>query len=88
MNAERLVDMANDIAAYFQGEPDHPTAIESMVQHLLRFWEPRMRVQIVAHARLDDAGLVPFAREAITQLGRRLDETPVPPSPEGGGDAG
>lgn len=88
MNAERLVDMANDIAAYFQAEPDRAAAIESMVLHLQRFWEPRMRQQIVAFARTDNSTLAPLAQEAVAELARRLDQTPTPPRPQGGGDAG
>ena len=88
MNAERLVDMANDIAAYFQAEPDRAAAIEGMVLHLQRFWEPRMRQQIVAFARTDDSTLAPLAQQAVSELARRMDETPTPPRPQGGGDAG
>lgn len=89
MKPERLVDMANDIAAYFQAEPDHAAAVEGMVLHLQRFWEPGMRVRIVRHLREGHAdALAPLAREAVGELARRLDETPPPPLPQGGGDAG
>jgi formate dehydrogenase subunit delta len=86
MNAERLVEMANDIAAYFQVEPDRTTAVEGMAMHLQRFWDPRMRAQIVSHLRGGGDGLLPLAREAVAELARRLDGTP--PKPQGGGGAG
>lgn len=83
MNAQRLVEMANDIAAYFQVEPDRAAAVEAMVMHLQRFWEPRMRAQIVSHVRGGGDGLLPLAREAVTELGHRLDQGQ--PKPQGGG---
>ncbi|MGH8030977.1 MAG: formate dehydrogenase subunit delta [Luteimonas sp.] len=86
MNAERLAEMANDIAAYFQAEPDHATAVDGMVAHILRFWEPRMRVQIIQHLRAGDADLMPLAAAAIGMLARKLDESSPPPHPNGGGD--
>lgn len=101
MNPKHLVGMANDIAANLQAEPDRDAAIDGMVLHLQRFWEPRMREQIVMHTRamaesvdgdgdVDgyDTHLSPFAREAVDRLSRRLDQAPPPPYPEGGGDAG
>jgi len=87
MNAERLAEMANDIARYFDAEPDRDAAIDGMVVHLQRFWEPRMREQIVRHLRAGGEFL-PLARDAVAELARRLDETPSPPKPQGGGDAG
>lgn len=88
MNTERLAEMVNHIAANFVAEPDHAVAVETMVVHLQRFWEPRMRHQIVMHQRAGHGGLVPLADEVIVELGRRLDQTPPPPIPKGGGDAG
>ncbi|WP_407354505.1 formate dehydrogenase subunit delta [Luteimonas sp. R10] len=73
MNAERLADMANDIAAYFRSEPDHAAAVAGMVAHLQRFWEPRMRAQLVRHCRQGAEGLDPLAREALAELQRQAD---------------
>lgn len=89
MNPHRLAEMVNDIAAYFQAEPDRGAALEDMVLHLQRFWEPRMREQIVRHLQSGgDHGLVPLAREAVAELATRSGRLPTPPQPEGGGDAG
>lgn len=88
MNPERLVAMANDIADNLCAGPDRGAAIEAMVVHLQRFWEPRMRLDIVGHLRQHDGlGLNAFARDALAELARRLDE-PAPPTRRGASDAG
>ena len=56
MRVERLVSMANDIGAFFNAEPDKAEAAKSIASHLRRFWDPRMRRQIVAHYREGGAG--------------------------------
>ena len=71
MNVTRLAEMANDIAHYFDAEPDRAAAVDGMVSHLQRFWEPRMRERIMLYLREDGAGLSAFARESIAELARR-----------------
>ena len=69
MNAERLVAMANDIANFFAAEPDREIAIEGIRNHLRRFWEPRMRQQIIAHMQAPDSGdLSSLAAAAVARL--------------------
>ena len=68
MDAQRLVAMANDIAAFFDAEPDKAVAAEGVRFHLVRFWDPRMRREIIFHARDGGAGLVPTALAAIRLL--------------------
>ena len=69
MNAERLVAMANDIANFFAAEPDREIAIEGVRNHLQRFWEPRMRKQIVAHLEAHGTGdLSSLAAAAVARL--------------------
>jgi formate dehydrogenase subunit delta len=70
MNIERLVDMVNDIAAFFHSEPDHAVAVTSIATHLRRFWEPRMRRQIIAHVEAGGHGLVALGREGVEELAR------------------
>ena len=72
MNVERLVAMVNDISAFFAGEagPDAPAAVAN---HLRRFWEPRMRADIVAAFRRDPSSvrnLSDVGRGAIAELAR------------------
>lgn len=49
MNPEYLVEMVNDISAFFVTETDHEEAPKSVASHISRFWDPRMRREIVAH---------------------------------------
>ena len=49
MNPERLAEMANDIANFFAAEPDREVAINGVANHLKKFWDPRMRRQILAY---------------------------------------
>lgn len=68
MDIDHLVQMANDIGNYFQSDPDRANGVAGMVDHLQRFWEPRMRRQIVAHLDAGGEGLGDIARAAIGQL--------------------
>ncbi len=68
MNVEKLVEMANDIGHYFKAEPDHEAAVAGIENHLHKFWEPRMRRQIIAHADAGGEGLEPSVLEAIRRL--------------------
>ncbi|HEU4593311.1 MAG TPA: formate dehydrogenase subunit delta [Steroidobacteraceae bacterium] len=67
MDAERLVAMANDIAAFFDAESG-PAASEGVRNHIARFWEARMKREIIEHLRKGGAGLAPTARAAIEKL--------------------
>ena len=68
MKIEYLVKMANEIGAFFASEPDSDQAASAVASHLRRFWEPRMRDQIVAHQVKGGAGLSDLARKAVAQL--------------------
>ena len=68
MDIERLVAMANDIAAFFDAESDKAVAAEGVRFHLSRFWEPRMRRAIIEHVRKGGAGLTPTARSGVEKL--------------------
>jgi formate dehydrogenase subunit delta len=68
MNVERLVAMANDIASFFAADPDRQAAAAGVANHLTRFWEPRMRRQIVEHYRNGGAGLSDVAAAGVAQL--------------------
>jgi formate dehydrogenase subunit delta len=60
--------MANDIGNFFQADPDKNQAVHNMVDHLKKFWDPRMRRAIIAHLREGGAGLSELARDAVRQL--------------------
>jgi len=68
MNIERLVAMANDIAAFFAADPNPDAAAEQVANHLRRFWAPRMRDAIKRCLQQGGAGLSPLARRGIERL--------------------
>ena len=70
MNVERLVEMVNDIANFFHSEPDHAAAVAGIAGHLRKFWEPRMRKQIIAHLDAGGHGLSDLGREGVQELER------------------
>lgn len=51
MNLDLLIKMVNEISAFFATEPDKDQAARDIAAHLKRFWEPRMRRQIIAYYR-------------------------------------
>jgi formate dehydrogenase subunit delta len=59
---ERLVYMANQIAANLATEND---PVQATAHHIQLFWDPRMKTLILEHG---DAGLSPNAAAAIGQL--------------------
>ena len=48
MKPEKLVMMANQIGAFFASQKGDE-AVHSIVDHLKKFWDPRMRAAILAH---------------------------------------
>ncbi|HXJ39462.1 MAG TPA: formate dehydrogenase subunit delta [Bryobacteraceae bacterium] len=65
--ADTMVHNANQIASFFASYP-HDEAIAGIEDHLRKFWEPRMRKQIVAHVAAGGEGLSPLALEAVRRL--------------------
>jgi formate dehydrogenase subunit delta len=71
--------MVNEISAFWASEaPDPKAAAASVATHLRRFWDPRMRRQIVAHYHAGAGGLCDIGREAIGILA----EPEKPAAPE------
>ena len=66
MDIDNLVRMANRIGDFFEPMPDRAEALQGIATHLKKFWEPRMRREILRH--LDAAGgdgLTPIVIESI-----------------------
>jgi formate dehydrogenase subunit delta len=68
MQHDNLVKMANDISHFFESDPDPASATQGMVDHLRRFWEPRMRKAIILHYRAGGEGLTELAKTAVGKL--------------------
>lgn len=76
MDIENLIHMANRIGDFFAAYPDRDEALRGIVDHLHRFWEPRMRRDLYAHFDRDGApGLKPIVAEAIRQYRGELSPT-------------
>jgi formate dehydrogenase subunit delta len=69
MQPEYLVQMANDVSAFFAPDREVALAAAAVAHHLKRYWDPRMRRQIVECLDTDDASaLTPVARAGIEIL--------------------
>jgi formate dehydrogenase subunit delta len=69
MDSHYLVEMANEIAAFFVGE-EPGKAAENVANHLRRYWDPRMRRQIIEHASQGGAGLTQVARAGVDLIAK------------------
>lgn len=73
MDGKKLVKMANEIGAFFAAEPERRQALEGIAGHLKRFWEPRMRRELLALFDAGGEGLSPPVREALAAHRRVLE---------------
>jgi formate dehydrogenase subunit delta len=64
MDRHHLAAMVNEIAAFFEGE-DPAKGAENVANHLRRYWDPRMRRQIIEHASEGGEDLSPVARAGV-----------------------
>ena len=48
MKPEKLVMMANQIGAFFASQKGD-AAVQSILDHIKKFWDPRMRAAMLAH---------------------------------------
>ncbi len=67
MDGPKLVRMANQIADFFAAEPVHADAVAGVAGHLRKFWDPRMRRQILEVLDAGGDGMRPLVREALEQ---------------------
>lgn len=66
MEIDNLLRMANRIGDFFEAMPEPDEARDGIANHLRRFWEPRMRSEILAYIdRSGGEGLHPMVLEAI-----------------------
>ncbi|HEY2807566.1 MAG TPA: formate dehydrogenase subunit delta [Steroidobacteraceae bacterium] len=77
MNIDLLIKMANQIGEFFQGVSPAQAAAD-VATHLNRYWEPRMRKQIVAYyEERHGAGLTDTALGGIQILKQQADKAAV-----------
>ncbi len=68
MNPAQLTKMVNDIASFFEGESGPEKAVAEVASHMRRFWDPRMRREIVAHYAKGGDGLSEISLKAVKEL--------------------
>jgi formate dehydrogenase subunit delta len=67
MDSEQMVHSANQIALFFASYPKEE-AVAGVLDHMKKFWEPRMRQQIIQYVASGGGGLHDLAQEAVRQL--------------------
>jgi formate dehydrogenase subunit delta len=86
MKVEPLIKMANQIAAFFEGEAGQAGSPALVATHFKRYWEKRMREEIIAYYhRTGGEGLDEVALKAVALLAADapIVATPQAPPPEG-----
>ena len=73
MTHDKLAYMANQIGRFFQSQKQD-TAVAAIEDHMLKFWDPRMRRAILGQLAEGSIELDPLVRQAVEQMGNH---TPV-----------
>jgi formate dehydrogenase subunit delta len=75
MSPDKLVYMANQIGKFFASQGEEK-AVPQIADHLAKFWDPRMRREILAHLAAGGAGLDPMVLAAVQTLPAVVDQPP------------
>ncbi len=81
MHIERLIKMANDSGDFFKAEADREDAVRGAAAHIQRFWESRMRLQLIDYVQKDGSLLDDIVRDAV----RSISESPANDAQAGAG---
>lgn len=71
MKIDPLIKMANQIGAFFDGEyaTNPEEAAKQAATHLRRYWEPRMRTEMIAYFNANGGeGLDDTAKNGVAML--------------------
>lgn len=68
VGAEKLVRMAEQIAANISIDTNDDVVATSVAEHIKRFWDPRMRAKICEYADSDSVELSSIVLKAVRQL--------------------
>jgi formate dehydrogenase subunit delta len=69
MNIDLLIKMTNEISEFFASTADQPQAAAAVANHLRRYWEPRMRAQMLKYyEERNGAGLNELAKSGVAIL--------------------
>lgn len=81
MNIDLLVKMANEIGDFFAGTTEADAAARDVATHLKRYWEPRMRAQMLKYyEERQGAGLSEIAKAAVALLYAASKAAPAAPA--------
>jgi len=81
MNIDHLIKMANEITFFWHGEVGEEAAVKEVATHLRRYWEPRMRAQMITYLeQRHGAGLNDIALKAVQLLATQA-KSPGPAGP-------
>lgn len=64
MNIDKLIRMANQIAAFFRAYPE-AEAVAGIRDHIMSFWTPRMRETLLDYMEKGGTGLDALAARAL-----------------------
>lgn len=68
MDMQNLIHMANQIGVFFEAMPEHEVAVLGVADHLHKFWDPRMRRQLLAYLDAENGkDLRPIVVSAIRE---------------------
>jgi formate dehydrogenase subunit delta len=67
MSPDKLVDLANQIGRVLASESDE-LALAGVVDHLQKYWNPRMRAMIIGYLARGGQGFDPVVRNAVLLL--------------------
>jgi formate dehydrogenase subunit delta len=85
MNIDLLVKMANEIGTFFSGTTDTQGASAEVARHLNRYWEPRMRAQMLSYyEQRAGAGLSEIARGGVALMYAASKAGPAASAPPAG----
>jgi formate dehydrogenase subunit delta len=69
MNIDLLIKMTNQITSFWEGETGEEAAAVEVATHLRRYWEPRMRAQMITYwEERQGSGLNDVAKKAVAIL--------------------
>jgi formate dehydrogenase subunit delta len=73
MDIDNLIHMANRIGQFFEAFPDQAEAREGIALHIAKFWEPRMREELLSGIDADGAPtLRPMVKAAVLEHRQEL----------------
>jgi len=90
MNIDLLIKMANEIGDFFAGAQgnDAQAASRDVANHIKRYWEPRMRAQMLKYyEERQGAGLTDLAKNAVALLHAASQAPPATPGTAGASGA-